>query len=408
MASIASEQSNSKVSSTSIYTNVFWGTFFAHMVIASANSMTFRFADLVIHLKGNEQTAGLIVSVGTMSALICRTILGQALDHFGLRRVWLITGVLFVAGSVGFLIASQIYPTLYAARILYSIGLAWAITGTNLYVQNQVSHQHRTEALASMGSAGFLGLIIGPIIGDTIFHYSPSESKFEILFSVEIALTLVYLITIYRLSYGEVHLRTQERRPVLQLLIRYQPLWITLVALLMGMTFAFSNVFLTRFVDYQNLGEQSPFYTVYAISAFSCRMVSRKWSRTLGRYVMITTGLISHALAMLSFLFVTSPWMLLIPAALIGYGFAVLFPSVVSLITASYPDANRGTATNIALGSIEVGTFLSAPIIGHIIMMFDGVGYDQAFLSAAVLLIMMTFVFAVVTFGTPDNDREQV
>ncbi len=379
-----------------LYTRpAFWGAFFAHFVIAVANSMTFRFADLVIHLGGTEQSAGFVVSWGIVIALLCRIYLGQALDHYGLRVIWILTGVLFVIGTFGFAVAPNIVPSLYCARILYSVGLAGAITGTNLFIQNITPYQYRAEAIASMGSAGFLGVVLGPSLGDLIRWIFPGDAYYLALFLSTTVVTMIYLVTICCLSWGETHQVTVKSVSFFRLLKDHQPGMETLVALSMGLSYAIAQVFVTRFVNERQLGGLSPFFMAYAISAFIFRWVSREWTRRWGRPAMISIGLTAHLIAMAAFVFVNSSVALLLPATLLGFGFALLFPAVVSLITEAYPDANRGSGTNIALGSIELGTFLAAPIIGSVITWFDGRGYNEAFLVSAFWIASVLLFYLV-------------
>ncbi len=50
-----------------------------------------------------------------------------------------------------------------------------------------------------------------------------------------------------------------------------------------------------------------------------------------------------------------------------GFGHALLFPAVVSLGSEAFPREYRGTGTTIVMGFFDVGTFVSAPILGAII-----------------------------------------
>ncbi|GIW82056.1 MAG: hypothetical protein KatS3mg105_3863 [Gemmatales bacterium] len=78
-------RSASSAKPQNVYNSVFWLAYLANVSLMTANALTFRFAELVAYLGGSEKTAGTIVSVGVIGALLTRLQLGQAIDRFGTR-----------------------------------------------------------------------------------------------------------------------------------------------------------------------------------------------------------------------------------------------------------------------------------------------------------------------------------
>ena len=74
----------------SVYNRTFWLCCFANFAMVAGNALTFRFAELVAYLNGDEETTGQIVRMGVLGAIASRLVLGQLLDHYGTRRVWLL------------------------------------------------------------------------------------------------------------------------------------------------------------------------------------------------------------------------------------------------------------------------------------------------------------------------------
>src|SRR5690606_35617317 len=134
---------------------------------------------------------------------------------------------------------------------------------------------------------------------------------------------------------------------------------VMLVAFAMGLMVAVTTVFLTRFATHRELSGLGSFFLAYAGSAFTFRLISRGWSRTVGRHRMILMGLAGHAVAMFLLPFVTNEWFFMVPAACGGFGHALLFPAVVSLGSEAFPREYRGTGTTIVMGFFDVGTFVS-------------------------------------------------
>ena len=157
-----------------VYHRSFWFAYVANFVLCVANAVPcVRFAELVAWLGGTEQAVGVIVGTGLFGVLIVRLILGQGIDRYGTRTVWTVSALFFIVGSGAFLACHDVSWGLYVARTIYSIGLAGMFTCSIVYVQNIVPLDRRTEAIGSLGTSGFLGIIAGSSLGDAIFATYP-------------------------------------------------------------------------------------------------------------------------------------------------------------------------------------------------------------------------------------------
>ena len=119
------------------------------------------------------QIPGSIVSCGVIGAVAARLVLGQAIDRFGVLRLWLLSSVGFVAGRLGFLLGDGISWMICAARIAFVTGVAAMFTCSIVHIQNHVPTERRTEIVGNLGSAGFLGMILGSQCGDAIVQSIP-------------------------------------------------------------------------------------------------------------------------------------------------------------------------------------------------------------------------------------------
>jgi MFS family permease len=155
----------------SIYNRVFWLAYIANVSLVMANALTFRFAEFVsTFLKGTEETAGMIVSVGILGALLVRLVLGQAIDNYGTRRLWILGCAVYIVSSSSFLVISELGWPIYAARLGFAAGIATMFTCSMVHIQNQVPANRRTEVIGNLGSSGFVGMILGSQLGDFIFR----------------------------------------------------------------------------------------------------------------------------------------------------------------------------------------------------------------------------------------------
>jgi hypothetical protein len=226
---------------------------------------------------------------------------------------------------------------------------------------------------------------------------------FETLFGTTAALGIAYLGVILFLTRDDVHIRPAQTHAAHHLLFRYFPGPVLLVAMMMGVGFVVTTVFLTRHVTVLGLPGVRTFFTGYAVSAFIIRMLTRQWSYTIGRHRMILMGLSGHCIGHLLLVPVSSEWGLLLPSMACGFGHALLFPCVISLGAGAFPVEYRGSGTTITMGFMDLGVFLSAPLLGWVI---DAYGFSTMFMTSAALAFTVGVMYAVLTHGAADSDRD--
>ncbi|MEM1063443.1 MAG: MFS transporter, partial [Planctomycetota bacterium] len=315
-------------------------------------------------------------------------------DRFGVGRVWRVMTVSMLLGAAGFWLVRSLGWPLYTARTLFAVGLAGGFTAANLFVQTRAPAGRGTEAIGTLGTSGFIGLIIGTQIGDRFFFDPADGFTYDVIFGLTTLLAVANTAAVFWVTRDVRHRRPEENPPLHRLMLRHQPLGPTAVALVMGGVFCVTQVFLTRFATSLGIADIGMFFAGYAVSAFSFRLLTRKWSQRIGRHRMLVIGLTGYVVGFATLTTATAEWQFVFPAVCIGFGHALLFPSVVSLISEAYPPAYRGSGTNAALGCMEFGTLASAPLFGAAI---DGLaaGYAVVFLG-----LVATSAVVLVTYGS--------
>lgn len=389
-----------------LYTSGFWLAYAANLLLVSGNSLTFRFAEFVAYLGGPERLSGQIVSVGLIAAVCMRFWLGQALDRYGPRLVWLSSTVLFVLATTTFTLLGALSPLMWVARIAHAVAIAGMFSSSMVHIQNQVPPHRRTEAIASLGSSGFLGTILGTQLGDLIFWWFEGSARFTAMFAGTTVMGLFHGMIVWHLTRADEHLPPSDSPGAFALLRRHWPGMITLVAMAMGSTFSVTTVFLTRFATARQIRGIGTFFLGYSLSAFLFRLLTRRWGETVGRHQMVLIGMTALTAGLLAFLPVRSEVWFLLPAVVCGLGHALLFPAVVSLGSGRFPPRYRGSATTLILGFIEVGTIISAPLLGAIIDYFDHRGFAQMFYTTATVCAVVGVLYLVTSARRADADLE--
>ena len=407
-ASVASD-SSATVSEDPIYGRNFWLAYAANVLLVCANSLTFRFAEYVAARGGNEELAGTIILVGLFSAIVCRFGLGGAIDRYGPRRIWLFSGVVYVAGCLAFLVPQELTLLVWLARICYTSGLAGMFSCSIVHIQNQAPAHRRTEIIGSLGSSGFVGTILGTQISDLFFRWiSASEPRFIAMFAGAAGLTLVHMIIVVALTQNDRHTRPPATPGPFRLLFRHWPGPIVVVAVAQGTGFVVTTLFLTRFATAMNFSGIGMFFFPYSITAFSCRWFFRDWGASFGRHHMVMWGLLGMTIGQLLFLTVVNNWLLMLPAIVCGFGHALLFPAIVSIGAGRFPVQFRGSGTTLVLGFTELGTALAAPLLGWFIDHgnSDGSlrGFTWMFVAASIFAALGGLFYSATAARLPDRD----
>jgi len=132
----------------------------------------------------------------------------------------------------------------------------------------------------------------------------------------------------------------------------------------------------------------------------------------MGRHQMIWLGLAGHCFGHGVLPFITQEWHFLIPAAACGFGHALLFPAVVSLGAGAFPKEYRGSGTTITLGFIELGSALSAPLLGKVIDLGGPLGFTRMFWFSSGMALTIGVIYALtnpridIETETPSAERD--
>ena len=278
-----------------IYDRIFWLSYLANTLLVAANAMTFRFAEFVQAFGGSEKVAGFIVGCGVFTALFGRLFLGQAIDRFGARRLWLSVSVSFIAGAILMAWSDQIAVTLYAGRILFAVGISGMFTCSIFHSQNRAPVHRRTEVIGNLGSSGFLGMIIGSQMCDLLGRRFSDQAESMVAFGSVASIGFVYLLLVFAITHRDTHAAPKATPAAHQLLLKHWPGPVVFAGLLMGMFFIIPSVYLTRFSTHRSLGGIGTYWTAYALTAFLFRLLTRRWSQTVGRHRMILLGILGQA-----------------------------------------------------------------------------------------------------------------
>ncbi len=389
---------------SSAYGRAFWLSYLSLAALMIAVSMMYRYADFVTFLGGSELDLGAIVGVGMVGSLVMRLAQGVGIDRYGPRHIWLGSTALFVASMLGHLLISRADGAgVYLLQVLFRTSVAGVFGAAFTFAFQQVPVSRMTEAVGTVGTASFVGIVIGPRIGDWISAANGrliGRAELDKMFIMAAAFGAVSFVAAWFATARDVRPRRRLRMPILPLLWRYRPGVLLAIGVVTGIAIGMPATFLRTFAAELRIDRIAPFFTVYALTAIAARLATRRLADELGVRGGVLIGMTLVVAGILSYLIVSVEWQLWIPAVLTGVGQAILYPAVVAGGSAVFPKRCRGVGTTLMLAMIDLGTLVGAPLIGGIVYFGKQLGlpgYSLMFVTIATIVVASSSYYAFAT-----------
>lgn len=388
--------------SSSVYNASLLFAFFANVFQLISIGLLYRYSDFIHLAGGQEFELGLITGLATIGAILMRVVQGVAIDQIGPQKIWLLSLILqFIALGWHTTITSVNGMDVYLARGILAMGIAGSFGAWLSFVSLQAPAHRVAEVIGVVGASGFVGMAIGPAIGDWIFA-SGDVTRDNVVLMFQFAAAMIFFAfvsTLIAISLGKsvrhgTGVGKQLKNPV-SLVRRQNPGFILVIGMLMGMTITFPGIFLRPLAASLQIDGIKIFFLVYNITAFVSRLIFRRAPELLGLTRTITVGFFFFLCSLILFMFAKTEIGFWLPALLGGLGHSFLFPSVIAKCTNQFEKEDRGVATNLILGMYDVGVLFGMPIIGKIISdadQFELSPYPAALTVMCSAIVLGTFI----------------
>jgi len=389
----------------------FWFTYASNTSMMVAVSLLFRYADFVKALGGTEWNLGWIAGVGVVGSLMMRLAQGVGIDTYGPRKVWLWSSIMVAVSLLGHLAIGRVdTPAIYVLRILFNTSIAGFFGASITFVAGQAPVARMAEVIGSLGTSGFVGMMLGTSLGDVLLGgTSTDRSELNHMFEMAGLLAATSFVFAWLATRGSTPPAKRRRLPTLWLLRRYHPGAVLLCGVAMGFGLGLPGIFLRPFTASLGIPGIAVFFWVYAPTAFVMRLSSRRFPERYGIRPMILVGMAALVSGILSFLLVEHTWQLVAPAVLMGCAHAFLFPAVLAGGSSAFPGRNRGLGTTLMLAMFDVGNLIGNPTAGGLLRLARITGlapYPTMFLVIAAVLVVAAITY--VWFSRGAKAAEQV
>ena len=378
-----------------------------------ANTLLAHYARWIEHLGGDLTDVGYINGAGAILGIVIRPWLGQWINQFGAKTLWMAGYFFFAISSLSNLFLVEIGFPIYLARSGLVAGAAIVFSRGLAYITQVAPDNRRAEAIGILGAGGFIGMLLGPYLGDWLLGakiegISRDRSVFTALF---ITATVANIVpTIFLLFLQSPKTKSVKAANSISDFFsttrRYWPGAIISVLFVFGICVTVPFVFLASFIDETPLliggySVMGIFFLCYAGWGFALRLMLRRLPDQIGSRKVLLFGFVFMTVGMFSYGLVNEAraWFIVVPALMTGTGHSLMYHSMTSLAIEPFPREYRGTGSALLSMVMDLRILIGAAVLGIIGERF---GFTWLFLTIGIACGLSVTHYA---FSQPVDSR---
>jgi MFS family permease len=327
--------------------------------------------------------AGLVTGVYLVGLMAGRLIIGRLLDEVSGRRIL----ILSCAGNLAvcsFYLAAAALPLLIANRILHGIIAGMCSTTTATLIAQMVAPHRRGEGIGYYSLSVIVGAAMGPFVAVPVIRHA----QFETILWLSVAAAALALVMACFLQQPPLRIgksRAVKPRFGLDGFIDVSVLPIALVGTVIALSFSGLVAFLSPYCGEIGLaGPAGWFFLVYSLAILVSRPFSGRLLDVKGANIVVYPALILYAVGMFLFSQAHSGSVLLLSAAVIGFGYGNYQSSGQAISIKGVPPTRLGLATSTYMMFYDFGYGLG-PFLSGLIVPFTG--YRGLFLITVAVIL---------------------
>jgi MFS family permease len=328
---------------------------------------------------------GVIAAAFSVASFGTRPFLGQAVDSWSARGVYVLGALVLACSSFSYLLPSLV--VLLCARTVHGFGWAAINTGGPTIASRLTPPHRRAEAL------GYFAMMIslGPF-APALGLWLVGQSGFPAVFVLSGCLGLAAAVAAFTVSMppsrtapvaaeGSFWGRLIERRVVLPAVLNF----------LLNGTQPILVIFVALYATSRGIQDISVFFIARALSQVAALFLVRAADRW-GRAPVIAAGFAITVAGLVSMMEAESLLPLVIGGALCSAGSGLVLPSLMALAIDKTPIERRGAALGTYTAAYQVGQGAAALLWGFVI---EWTGYIGMFIGGISMLLIGLLVLGL-------------
>jgi MFS family permease len=360
-------------------------------------------------LGGDDFAVGVVIGSFSATALVLRPWAGRMSDRRGRRPLILAGAALFAVGMLGHLVATTI-PVLILMRLVLGSGEAFLFVGALSAASDLAPEERRGEAISLISLSLYLGVAIGPFIGEAIL----GDGRYAAVWVA--AAAIAGLAVLLALRMPETVSAAQRQQAIedagtpaqrgLRGVVHPAAILPGLVLLTstagMGGYFSFTTHYA---INDLGLDVVWPAFALFAAIVIGFRSLMPWMPDRLGHRTAAYTALVFDTIGLATIALWAAPPGLFVGTAIFAFGVCFAFPALSAMVTGSVPRAERGAALGTFSAFLDLA-FGVGPVALGLVATIAGYGpmyaVAAAIAAAGLVLLRLTRPRAAMVTGTAD------
>ena len=336
-------------------------------------------------LGGSEAVAGICAAAFAFVAVIIRPFVGWWLDN-GVRKVALVVGLLLLGTApLGYACLQQASLTMSIAfRMLHGIGLSFSNSTTATVASDVICRPRFAEGMGYFGMATALASAIAPALGLSLME----GFGFGTLYAVAAGIAGLGLLLFAFVRTRKVDV--PKKKLNLRTIINRNSLPATATMLVFMLTFGALENFVAIFAAENSLPSGSIYFIVMSVMLLVVRVTLGKLVDQRGEAIFVYTCNAAMLVAFLLLALVPNTATYILSAALAGYAFGGLEPSLQSMAVHTSTDETRGSANSTFLCGYDIGYGLGGGLAGSLI---TAMGYSSMWVIVSLACVASVLIY---------------
>lgn len=334
-------------------------------------------------LGGSEAIAGICAAAFAFVAVIIRPFVGWWLDN-GVRKVALVVGLLLLgAAPLGYVFVPVLSMSI-AFRMLHGIGLSFSNSTTATVASDVICRPRFAEGMGYFGMATALASAIAPALGLSLME----GFGFGTLYAVAAGIAGIGLVLFAFVRTRKVNV--PKKKLDLRTIINRDSLPATATMLVFMLTFGALENFVAIFAAENSLPSGSIYFIVMSVMLLVVRVTLGKLVDQRGEAIFVYTCNAAMLVAFLLLPLVPNTAKYILSAALAGYAFGGLEPSLQSMAVHTSTDETRGSANSTFLCGYDIGYGLGGGLAGSLI---TAMGYSSMWMIVSLACVASVLIY---------------
>lgn len=334
-------------------------------------------------LGGSEAVAGICAAAFAFVAVIIRPFVGWWLDN-GVRKAALVVGLLLLgAAPLGYVFVPVLSMSI-AFRMLHGIGLSFSNSTTATVASDVICRPRFAEGMGYFGMATALASAIAPALGLSLME----GFGFGTLYAVAAGIAGLGLVLFAFVRTRKVNV--PKKKLDLRTIINRDSLPATATMLVFMLTFGALENFVAIFAAENSLPSGSIYFIVMSVMLLVVRITLGKLVDQRGEAIFVYTCNAAMLVAFLLLALVPNTATYILSAALAGYAFGGLEPSLQSMAVHTSTDETRGSANSTFLCGYDIGYGLGGGLAGSLI---TAMGYSSMWMIVSLACVASVLIY---------------